>query len=462
MTLSAQKKLYLAVAVTSVLLIIFSAFVATEPATMFGFEFGHEGAIAVNEVIHLPGWFRRSVNWLGQSIFWLRVIRIRGGQPSYDSWEHAKNYYEKTLPIIRENAQKWNLHPHLEGCETEIHQGMTFYDIVASRARVMLANLKAHGWADFAVEKDKCEMYHFISNNGFPHCAVLGEWNNLGNFAREGQMLREANCNNEPFCFAKMCHITMGHLNSATRLVPKKKWSKITRWAAHLWDKKPIDWDRTWGPTFDALTATLKPRVMIQEGFKGGRGGGGDTTVDVPVELKVEVVWGRAYLAYVTMGQFGCPEGNPILLRDRSIQNYFMKNNFVREPESCHKFLFDEGHMDVVWHMAESFAKAGGFDSIRVDIFVKEGSDPRIAVINEISLSSGAGYAWHWEYFSKLWVEGYAVRNEMRRKGKSPPILNTENSVAKISNGHGYYASVLSRCNASLISPAMYWQHCND
>eukprot|EP00467_Chlorarachnion_reptans_P024420 CAMPEP_0114514314 /NCGR_PEP_ID=MMETSP0109-20121206/16084_1 /TAXON_ID=29199 /ORGANISM="Chlorarachnion reptans, Strain CCCM449" /LENGTH=330 /DNA_ID=CAMNT_0001694339 /DNA_START=257 /DNA_END=1246 /DNA_ORIENTATION=+ len=326
-------------------------------------------------------------------------MRFFGGRKSEASYQRAQAYYESMKTRVLKSAVGWELHRALGPMEKEVYDGITFYDMVATRAKVFLANLKAHHWTDFRVEKDKCAMYQFVHANGFPHCPIFKEWDNVQDFAVEGGKIRRENCMGSKNCFVKMCHITMGHLNSAKRIKEALPWSDYIEWAEHLWHKRPIDWDRTWGPYFDQLTSTLKPRVMIQDGFKGGR-----SLHDAPIELKVEVVWGVAYLAYITVGAHECDLESSIILRDGSVLNYQFKNFLAEDEDQCSKkLLVDRGFMDVVWHMAESFAAALAFDSIRVDIFVPINGDPRDAVVNEISLSSGAGYAWHWKFFSKLW-----------------------------------------------------------
>mmetsp|Transcript_16106 Transcript_16106/g.28959 ORF Transcript_16106/g.28959 Transcript_16106/m.28959 type:complete len:501 (+) Transcript_16106:143-1645(+) len=437
-------------AIISSFFIWFCAQVAFEAKSIMGVELGHERAVAINSYIHIPGMLRRGVNWFGQSEYMMTLSRVMGGKESRRAWKHAQDYYLSQKSIVIQNAKTWELHKSLEPMKHEVVEGMTFYDIIAARARVFYANLQAHAWTDFEIEKDKCHMYHFLYNNGFPHCPVIKEWNDLNSFSAEGDEVRQTSgCQHLPYCFVKMCHITMGHLNSAKRLSPGKSWGDVVAWAEHLWDKKPVDWDRTWGPTFDKLTATLQPSVMIQHGFKGGRDNGKDS----PVELKIEVVWGRAYLAYVTQGSHACGS-NPILLRDGTVAEYLMKDYLTLRPDPCHEWIFKEGHADIVWHMAEAFAKTAGIDSIRVDVFITQGADPRSAVVNEISLSSGAGYAWHWQFFTDLWVQGYQAREGVV-SGKDWP-----DPMQEIKNGPAYYSKVLSKCNSTLIQPELFEKHC--
>jgi len=429
--------------------------VAREAKQIWGIPIGHERAVAINKVLHVPGMIRRGANWFGQSHTFLALLRVLGGSKSQDSWNRAQEYYDSQRDAVLQRAINWELHKSLEPMENEVYDDITFYDIIAVRANVFYANLKEHGWMDFAIEKNKCQMYRFIKNNGFPHCSILKEWDDLTKFANEAELVMQDERCEKYSCFAKMCHITMGHLNSAVRIKKEKTFQDYVQWASHLWNKRPIDWDRTWGPTFDKLTDMLKPGVMIQEGYSGGRKGGKDS----PIELKVEVVWGHAYLAFVTMGIHDC--GNPIILRNGDVIEYQMKNFFIAEPEKCHRAnVVDKGFMDVVWHLAEAFAAATAFDSIRVDIFVPESGDPRNAVVNEISLSSGAGYAWHWNFFTKLWVEGYKARRLLRESGKTPPVSRFDVTIDKINRGEDFYAKQYSQCNTTLVSEAQVKRYC--
>jgi hypothetical protein len=237
----------------------------------------------------LPGVMRRGVNHFAQTIFAMRLLRLAGGSKSYAAWMHAQEYYESQRPLVMQSAKHTNLTVTFEPMAERVWAGMSFYNLVAQRADVMLENMHARQWTDFRIEKNKCDMFSFIANNGFPHCPIFQAWDNLAKFKEEGQQVRKEKCANSPLCFVKMCHITMGHLNSALAIKQKTKWKDVDTWADNLWNQKPIDWDRTWGPTFDKLTATLEPSVLMQGMFSGGRKEG-DGSAGTPVELKVDVI----------------------------------------------------------------------------------------------------------------------------------------------------------------------------
>lgn len=415
--------------------------------------FSTTAIVEMDRYLILPGVIRRGINHVGQTNTALHTFRWLGGRPSYESWNHARLYYESQRDIVLANAISTPLSRSFEAVGAELWDGASFYDMISQRAKVMLSNWKAHGWTDFKIEKDKCAMYRFIEQNGFPTCKVLAYWSDVEAFVREAPAVRDKHCSNN-LCFFKMCHITMGHLNSAISVKPSSDWQQYPSWAKSLWNTMPVDWDRTWGVYFNKLTDTVKPGVFMQMGYKGGRGKN-----DSPVELKVEVVWGRAYLAFVTMGSHGCGS-NPILLRDGSVMKLDIKKYFgAEEPDPCHQWLFDQGHMDVAWRLAELFARATQLDSVRVDIFVQKGGDPRDAVINEISLSSGAGYAWHWEFFSKVWREGYEARVAAKNMSVFAPPPHV--SIETINHGVSYYPVVLAQCDASLLPSRMFAKFCS-
>ena len=59
---------------------------------------------------------------------------------------------------------------------------------------------------------------------------------------------------------------------------------------------------------------------------------------------------------------------------------------------------------------AEALARAGGFDEVRVDIFVGPRGAPHLCQVNEISLTSGSKYGMHAMFLANLWGEVHASR----------------------------------------------------
>ena len=93
-----------------------------------------------------------------------------------------------------------------------------------------------------------------------------------------------------------------------------------------------------------------------------------------------------------------------MILRDGSLTAYDAA--WAAKPEPCSQWIIDEGHMEYAWSLAEGLAKAAMIDAVRVDVFLWPGH-PERAAINEISLSSGAMYKWHFHLMAQLWAEGH-------------------------------------------------------
>ena len=99
-------------------------------------------------------------------------------------------------------------------------------------------------------------------------------------------------------------------------------------------------------------------------------------------EVRVEVLWGRAYLALL--------DGCMTFTRDGKWQNFADMSAFgTSSPVLETHWFFDEGHAACVWDVAERAAHAAGVESMRVDVFMDRGR-PDGCVLNENSLSSGA------------------------------------------------------------------------
>jgi len=56
---------------------------------------------------------------------------------------------------------------------------------------------------------------------------------------------------------------------------------------------------------------------------------------------------------------------------------------------------------------------------VRIDIFIRKG-EPAAVAVNEISLSSGIPYFFHFEWISKLWADGHAQATTFARRGATP------------------------------------------
>mmetsp|Transcript_742 Transcript_742/g.1866 ORF Transcript_742/g.1866 Transcript_742/m.1866 type:complete len:212 (-) Transcript_742:109-744(-) len=125
-------------------------------------------------------------------------------------------------------------------------------------------------------------------------------------------------------------------------------------------------------------------------------------------ELKVDVVWGRAYIAallvnnrfpQITWALRGHSEGAAVPYDPADPSRAF---HTALEWGSSH-WVFSEGHMPCVWALAERTARAMGADQVRIDIFVARHRQEG-CVLNEISLSSGNPLGAHDRFLARAWL----------------------------------------------------------
>lgn len=85
-----------------------------------------------------------------------------------------------------------------------------------------------------------------------------------------------------------------------------------------------------------------------------------------------------------------------------------------------------------------------------MDVFLNP-DKPEDAVVNEVSMSSGYRYAWHWPMIAEAWANGH-------RDMRSRLSLHTPSSQ-KIDHGKCFYARFFSRCNHRVLSERL-WHTC--
>ena len=189
----------------------------------------------------------------------------------------------------------------------------------------------------------------------------------------------------------------------STRRVPSEAWLRdhlepLEGWARERWAQRADDSARnpTWRRNGNRLTADLTPGFLIQAPA---------TLTYVPelhrravVELKIEVMWGRATVAFLVIDDHN---GNPNkrfskIYRGAHGEGAERPYNASDPVHAFHEgfefgslhWIFTEGHMPCAWALAERVAHAMAADQVRVDVFVAE-SRPTQCLVNEISLSSG-------------------------------------------------------------------------
>jgi len=413
----------------------------------------------------LPAAFDRAKHYYSQheAGFWLRRSLSEASRKDY---EHATKYFEEQLPYFEQSFKNYPLHLHWSSLE--LPRTVSFHDLINQRGKKLVRNLFEHNWEDYKIEKDKCSMFEFLGGNGLPHVPWVSilryninkennkPVNDNTNSVQEGEdharyyqnltamltrMKQILSSATEFPMFIKSCHITTGAAKSVYRIMDKshvqQRWPEIESWAYRMWRYRSNDWERQWAIPFNTLTAQLQPGFMIQGPWMANR-------KENPVEIKVEVIWGRAYLAFVSTGRCG---GDTIILRDGTVTRYTdsLMQNILHQghADPCYQWIVDEGHLPRAWFMAESAARLMGIDAIRIDIFLLRG-DPMASVINEDSLSSGAEYRWHFQHMANLWAMGHSL--------KKYQVVDPQVDSHRWFRGKDFYTTKIAKCNYTLSS----------
>ena len=290
-------------------------------------------------------------------------------QPS-DTRRKAREYFEAQLPLIEASAREFEC---LDYWCANLTVGRwveaDWYGLIWKRYKSMYAKLQADARADdFKVEKDKCELYRWFERNGFRAMRVYHRWSAAGLWgttpttdadAVVRDLLSNATRSEYPM-FLKICHITQGWQH-ATRSVPSyaqlaAQREEVGAWVSQLWAARANDWERPWVIEHNALTDTLAAGVMSQARFAGHFVGSfdGPTAAEseaagAMVELKVYVIWGRAYMA---------SSSEILLLRDGSLEAYtgWRVVRHGHTPSPWLHWVVAEGHLELAWRLAESAA----------------------------------------------------------------------------------------------------------
>jgi len=312
----------------------------------------------------------------------------------------AKEYFESQYPLVEESAKNFLIHPYFTLSIKS--DNIAWFDTIGLRMRKMRKDLDRDGSDDFRVEKDRCEMYRFFQRANIPHVKVLGFWESLPDVESAIESGKIWSGVEQWPNFIKMCHLTQGSMKAVLQVkeAAKKDSGTIAAWIRHKWRARSDDWERTWREDGNTLTDSLTPGIMVQEPwhlidnpYKGRR---------MPLELKTEVFWGRAYLAVTSdLSRATC------FLRDNTTEHYptlWSQAVFAAEEETLFsKWVIGQGHLECVWRLAERVAKIIGADAVRVDIFLWK-DHPNDCVVNEISLSSGMQYSMHYPFLAKAWT----------------------------------------------------------
>jgi len=352
------------------------------------------------------------------------------------TWHKAKAYYESQRPLFEKAAREFELHPYWTRTKIDrIDAG--WYEMIGLRAKAMAEMYEgAEHRDDFRIEKDKCQMYKFFTQNGFRTAKIYGYWDDYQKFTEDLFSGVAIPPNSSWPNFFKCCHLTQGSSES-TKMLKSEKWLKenkeeMTKFIKEKWEYRADDWERPWAKDMNKLTDSLVPGIMVQGPYPQSlEDWGQDQTV---LELKVETFWGRAYLASANFGR------DTIILRDGSIEVFPSEwenrvNAHVESPYNT--WIREEGHLQRVWDLAETAAKIMGIDQVRIDIFIKRG-DPDAIAINENSISSGMGYRAHFEFMPKIWAQGHVEKwyKTYQGEAKSLPVYDMNYPKKQCPNQH--------------------------
>jgi len=335
-----------------------------------------------------------------------------------NTFSTASLYYRRQRPLFEVAAKRSRLHWYFAQTKGIDSIDLAYDKLVELRLRSMERMLREFGRDDFKIEKDKCAMYQFFLRNHLPTSPILKEWKSNLTFLddlRKGRMFNGAQ--KYPM-FVKCCHLTQ-YSSRSTFKVKSHEWAKanvdhLVQWARDKWILRADDFDRPWREVGNKLTNGLTPGFLLQAPAVFSRN---DKDGEMYIyELRVEVLFGRAYLGLLSLSSEGT----------RSV---FIRGDTDGDAE-CHKtvgggsllylhrwfpscdearWILEEDHMPCVWALAERAARLMAIDQVRIDVFVSRGL-PRDCVLNEISISSAVTAPAHKPFVAKLWAEAFMNR----------------------------------------------------
>merc|ERR1711865_318406 len=323
--------------------------------------------------------------------------------------QHATEYFEAQRPLFEAAAAEYHVHRYFS--TLEVPKEISWHNMIHARIIAFAQLQLSEGRDDFRVEKDRCAMYEFFRRNNIPICKVLGSWRD------QNQMLQSFS--NGSFSsavptwpvFLKACHLTQSS-SKGTRIIKSAEHlsqimsEDLPAWVGEKWAFRAHDFDRPWVKEGDQLTDALVPSFLVQGPFEQpGHPWEAHGRMAVGLlEMRVEVLWGRAYLAQL--------DGCILFFRDGQVEDYSTYLGFLKIPmlnTEKTRWIIEQGYMDCVWKLAEKTAKATATENIRIDMFLKHG-DPAGCTVNENSLSSGLLYWGHDDYLAQTWAGPHASK----------------------------------------------------
>ena len=370
------------------------------------------------------GWFPESAHGLGgancgQFLTAERAQFLARAPPHARGELLGKMYYDAHRARIMQSARTFAVHPSVERGAMATHRASR-EDLIIARMSSMAKELRSAGRDDFKVEKDKCDMMRFLVRNDLPVPALRGVYRDLPAFVRalrSGEALRRVA--RWP-AFLKACHLTQGPARSV-QLVPSaawvgSQWESLQAYLFGKWALRANDRARAWTEASNALTDSLAPGFMVQEAGPLWRMAGQEEKE--VVELKVEVFFGRAYLAYENAKWFwflrehadgrrlfgdrssssggsggggsgggssssssggGAPRAPPPPHAEGAPQCLLASGIIQDVPkDSPWERVLADGHLECAWDLAEKAARRMGMDSVRIDDRVASSASPPV------------------------------------------------------------------------------------
>jgi len=270
------------------------------------------------------------------------------------SGRYAHNYYLEQMPYYANSSKDFTLrrswstigYPSVDA---------TWEELLTFRVQRMAELLEQDNTLDFLIEKDKCYMYDFFKSQAIPYVDILSFSSNIdavtgslrallnkyntstfnttttlppapeqppeqprasGDSVEEEEAKRPgpdaagggagprswASARRYREVYVKACHLTQGSDNGTLRVsmaeTSESTMRDVSAWVRKKFHQKPSDYWRPWSVEMNKLLAVVRPGVMIQRAFDGPNGDA-IGLLPKPIEAKVEVIWGRAYLAFL-------------------------------------------------------------------------------------------------------------------------------------------------------------------
>lgn len=286
-----------------------------------------------------------------------KVVLLDVDVQGIDAKGTGKAYYLQQKSGFEGSAQNFLLHPYWAGTAKYVDQkwwsiskavpwsvgNNVFSSMINARAKNMNELFEKRGLDGYKIEKDKCIMSQWLKDAEIPQQPILGPWRNLSGAISALHALKDGTETGINFpLLLKACHITQGGQHGVNFIRSRedftKRFDEYLTWVESFFVLKAVDTGRKWEATVRDMLSSLSPGIMAVEAFPIA------AKERSPFELKIEVVWGRAY-----MGFWAYPMG-PTVDRQCNLEHNFqyghLHPNSTLQPEELRWFC-DDGHMRV-------------------------------------------------------------------------------------------------------------------